>query len=412
MSRPQRYQVVGTGVDTIKVSAVGKLREEVIAVLDALQQQAIAQRDERRQSGEALVDSHWKLDGEPVQIRAHGGGKGQWRWTGECPSARFDFGLGKLNGIGCQVRLASPFLWRRGYRDAWDRTETFLRRLFQKDTWFQTSEIHLCADVAGLAVDQLQEKAFVTRSQVKRWHLDDALVMHLATRSPRIEGMPTVEVVRRYRERETLSFSLSAAHSVMVYNKPREIRFKSRDKAWFADIWRANGWNGHDPVTRVEARYGRAMLHELGEQKQEGEKVGWHGLETVAETFAWLDGMWAYTTQDWLRHTLPTSLSSERWRTSPWWQVVQGAVFEREQAEPLQRTKQRNFQEERMLAALLGYVESWSAWRIGEQKLSEDILLEDALADVLDRAGEHYAHKGTVFLEEVARKRKRLGFAG
>jgi len=204
--------------------------------------------------------------------------------------------------------------------------------------------------------------------------------------------------VRRYRERETLSFSISAAHSVTIYNKPREIKYKSRDKAWFGDIWRANGWNGADSVTRVEARYERPVLHEMG-------------LETISGTFAKVDNMWAYTTQDWLRHTQPTRKASDEWPTSPWWRVVQGAVFEREQAEPLQRQKQRNFQEERMLAALLGYVESWSAWRIGDEKLPEDILLEDALADVLDRAGDHYAHKGTAFLDEVARKRKRLGFA-
>jgi hypothetical protein len=44
---------------------------------------------------------------------------------------------------------------------------------------------------------------------VKRWHLDDALVMHLANRYSGGEAMPTVQLVRRYRERETILFLVS-----------------------------------------------------------------------------------------------------------------------------------------------------------------------------------------------------------
>jgi hypothetical protein len=101
----------------------------------------------------------------------------------KCPSATFELGPGHLNGISCQARLSSSFLWRHSYRKAWALVEAFLTPLFTKGTWFQTSEMHLCADMAGLRVESLRDADFVTRSQVVRWHQDDALLLDLHERA-------------------------------------------------------------------------------------------------------------------------------------------------------------------------------------------------------------------------------------
>ena len=222
-----------------------------------------------------------------------------------------------------------------------------------------------------------------------------------------------LDVVQRYREQETLNFSLAAPHACVVYNKPREIRLKSRDKVWFADLWRRNGWNGSDPVARIENRYERDVLHTMVHEKgctvEKCDQL--HGIETIDDLFAHLDTMWRYSTRDWLRHTVPTKdlKHRERWPTSPWWQVVQGATFEREDAEPLQREHVSAFHERRTLATILGHLETWAAWTAGNA-VSSSLDISTVLREVALRSDSHYEAKDSDFLASVLKKRHKIGY--
>jgi hypothetical protein len=209
-----------------------------------------------------------------------------------------------------------------------------------------------------------------------------------------------VDVRTRYREQETLMFWHTAPHSCAIYNKPREIRVRSRDKAWFADLWRRHGWDGEAPVTRVEMRYERQALHELG-------------CELMGSTLRRLGNLWGYSTREWLRHTVPDPSEQRRrscWPISPWWMVVQQAAFLRPCAAPAQRTRVRAFHEEQILATMLGYLESWSAWTACEEGVSEELDLSTALRAVARRADAHYLRRGSDFYQEVLRKRRQIGF--
>jgi hypothetical protein len=388
-------QAVGWGVDTLKVSAVGNLKADVVTLLSALQQEAIAQRDQRRHKGEVMLDTHWALDGQPLLLLPHGGGRGQWTYIMTCPAATFEMGPGHLNGICCQVRLSSAFLWQHGYRTAWALVRAFLAPLCEAGTWFQASEVHLCADIAGVHLDKLRDVQFVTRSQVARWHKEDALVLHIAEVG-KTKERPQLQLVKRYRQQETLTFSPRGDVEVQVYDKPREIRRKSPDKAWFGDIWARHGWNGADPVARVEVRLKRAALHELG-------------CETVEDTFNRLDSVWRYVTLHWICHTVPNRKQSCEWPESTFWRVVQAVTFEHEDAEPAERNKVRQFKEQQMLAAIMGYLESWAAWQGDDDSVPGDLALEDVFGQIGRRHKEHYQHKGTSFRDEVIRKRKAFG---
>src|SRR5262249_21701529 len=247
---------------------------------------------------------------------------------------------------------SSTFLWRFGYQQAWAKVERLLVSWADRAGMsFQVSELHLCADVAGLHMDALRVADFVHRGAVARWTQEDAGL--LLDRVPHQHSPGdsdqhcTIDVRTCYREQETLTLSQTAPHSAALYNKPREIRVKSRDKGWFADLWRRHGWDGHAPVTRVEMRYAREALHELG-------------CEQVEPAFDGLDALWAYSTQQWLRHTIlkPAVRRRSEWSDSPWWRVVQRASFERPEAAPAQRKRVRQLHEEQILATILGYIES------------------------------------------------------
>jgi hypothetical protein len=111
----------------------------------------------------------------------------------------------------------------------------------------------------------------------------------------------------------TLDFSKGAFHACCIYDKTAEIMVSRKD--WMHEVWRSNGGDGESRVTRVEFRYKPERLREMG----------------VEEAYAFLDQLpspWAYSTKQWLRHTLPsTDRNKARWPTSPLWEEVQQVTF-------------------------------------------------------------------------------------
>jgi hypothetical protein len=406
-----RYRVVASGIDKLIVNAQGNLRSDVIERLELLQAQAIAERDAKHGHArdKVAIDTGWKIAGQPLMMLPFGGGKGQWTWLVRCPAVTLELGINTLNDIACRATLSAPFLWQFGPRRAWSFVERVLARwIVRRDEEtglllppsFQVSELHLCADVAGMNAADLQVSAFVHRGTVARWYLDDAEVFEAVVAPAQdAESKPQIGVYTRYREQETLAFSLSAPHSATLYNKPREIRTKSPDKVWFGDIWRRNGWDGSASITRVEMRYERTALRELG-------------CDTVANTFQCCDALWAYSTQLWLRHTIPNPNERDRsrWPVSAWWQIVQGASFGKPNTAPAQRHKAHAFHEDRILAAVFGYLESWAAYRQGKEPVDPALDFSTIAHDLADCADDHYLRKETDFYAEVLKRRKRIGY--
>ncbi|MBA3824138.1 MAG: hypothetical protein H0X24_09615, partial [Ktedonobacterales bacterium] len=337
-------------------------------------------------------------DGQRLCIAPHGARKGQFQWHLDCPAAAIEVGLGAFNDITVHARLSSTFLHQHGYLAAWG----LVADLWESwgITTYQPSEVHLYADVAGMAMDTLRRRDFVTRARITRWHVEDAHIIHLAGEKRDAERQAAgVQVIHRYGQQETLEFGRKvSAHACSIYDKPKEIRQHSPDKVWFADIWRRNGWNERDPVTRVEMRYKRALLHEMG-------------IETMEDLWAMLRRMWAYSTQEWMRHTTPDGTpESQRWPLSRFWQVVQEATFLVGEVEPAARDKQRHFHEGRILSTIMGYLESWAAWHIGEDDAALGTLdIQRVLSDIGQRSAHHYEMKETNFRAAVRDKSVRIG---
>jgi hypothetical protein len=188
----------------------------------------------------------------------------------------------------------------------------------------QVSEVHLCADIAGWEPTLEDARAFITRGHKRKLRIvqpgdedEENAAGGEGTESGEVEALPfalaSCEINQDGRRCTGYEFSKGATHSCCLYDKTKEITRSRKD--WMKAVWLANGWDGQSRVIRVEFRYKRECLHELG----------------VEEPYAFLDqlpGLWAYSTFQWLRHTHPTGDTNRgRWPVSPFWQAIQSADF-------------------------------------------------------------------------------------
>ncbi len=76
------------------------------------------------------------------------------------------------------------------------------------------------------------------------------------------ETPPALQINLNGRRCGTLDFSKGAAHSCCIYDKTKEITVSRKD--WMQEVWRATAGTVKSRVTRVEFRYKRECLREMG----------------------------------------------------------------------------------------------------------------------------------------------------
>jgi hypothetical protein len=290
------YRIVGANIDTLYINVKGTLDEELAEELNALKLSS--------QFADEDVPTPWVFAGETLFIKAHGSGR-QWKWILHCPSLHLDIGEGKLNQIIGRARLSAVYLWESEIGDTLATLYDFLSGFYGERFLLQVSELHLCADITGWEPSLLDAHAFITRGHKRKLRLD---------RADDDNDVPTsLDINMDGRRCTGYDISKSAPHSCCIYDKTREIVTSRKD--WMEPVWESNGWDGASRVIRVEFRYERECLKELG-------------IEDPYVMLDQLPGLWAYSTQQWLRHTIPTHDKNRgRWATSPFWVTVQQADF-------------------------------------------------------------------------------------
>jgi hypothetical protein len=321
------YSIVNAWIDTLVLNGKGKLPEQADTQLHALQQQA-------KLAGENMEDDSmltpWHICGQPLYIRSFGGGHG-WRYKlfTHTQDVRCDVGTGRLNENVLKLRLGSLLLHSSSLYDLLDEIQRFAMSLLgiADPISLQVSEVDLCVDIAGWELTGEDAERFVSRGSLHETPEEEHVIL------------PMVD--RRGRRIKEFAFCRSAPHSCVIYDKTREVI--AHQKQWFYDIWQANGWDGQQTVTRVEFRYKRECLREMG-------------IESPEEMIEKLDAMWQYSCQNWLRHTTPVQDGNRwRWPPSEVWELVQGVVFTLQGANPLLRSKRVQLDIDRILAGFVGY---------------------------------------------------------
>ncbi len=297
--------LVGQNIDTFIGNARvnGDFPDVLAAQLEELKR--------RSQDTEEDLPTLWQFAGEVLYIKPHGAGR-QWRWILHGPSIHVDVGLGRLTHIVAKARLSSAFLWEHETGTALTLLYGFLAEFLQVPFTLQVSEVHLCADVAEWELSLEEVSSFITRSRSKGLRLFPIEAPLTEDEDP---FFPPSDVRLQFAGRRlaTLDFSKGAPHACCLYDKTAEIAVSRKE--WMHEVWTSNGWDGESRVTRVEFRYKRECLRETG----------------VEEAYAFLDqipSLWAYSTKQWLRHTIPNGDPNRaRWPISPIWQLMQRASF-------------------------------------------------------------------------------------
>jgi len=287
-------------------------------------------------------------------VEPHGAGK-QWRWLLTSRLLTLVVSRGRFNDVIAQVRFSSEFLWSQTWcGDALTKVHSFLMSIFGECIHLQVSEVHLCADVVGYDFSQCNyETDFVTRVR----------------KNEVFYGADSVSL--DCHRVSTLAFSKHRSSiSCSIYNKTLEIKQKSQ-KTWFYDLWRkgveglhGGTWDGESDVWRVEFRFKREFLHQVG-------------IEWAYDLLDEMQRLWEYAAghcaggedglpDGWLRYVLPSEDSNRsRWPVHPAWVVVQTAFTEDADNElgSLVRKRIREKNLERGIASTIGYVDAGGvAW--------------------------------------------------
>jgi hypothetical protein len=298
---------VGMNIDTfiLNVKSQSEFPSELAAQLDHLKQAS--------QDVEDDLPTPFNFAGETLFIKPHGSGR-QWRWILHSPSLHLDIGRGKRTAIIGKARLAAAFLWEHEIGAALSTLYGFVDSFYGVPFTLQVSEVHLCVDVAGWALSLNDTRAFIARSVNKGLRLEDGMDDQAPDEDLSDATTPLQMQMSMNRRRcSTFDFSKGGTHSCCIYDKTAEITVSRKD--WMQEVWATNGWDCTSRVTRVEFRYKRECLKQMG----------------VEEAYAFLDqipGLWAYSTKRWLRHTVPTpDPNRARWPLSEAWREVQKASF-------------------------------------------------------------------------------------
>lgn len=279
-------QVLRTGIDSLYVTFRGRLSESMSARLVKLKQMAQSSRDS--ESSLAQI----KLESTLFEVR--GNGRNPYAYVLVGTHFRIEVAkLGAKNLPLAYCRLSSELLTQVGASAALSLLSGVVRQLGEVESEANISRADLCADfttdwILGLVL----ESEFVTKAR--------SIDRHLV--SKRFSGF---------------SFAVKAPLSARLYDKTFEMECKRRPRPDLESLWANAGWDGTEPVWRLEFQLRREVLRELG-------------VKTSGELLDRLPGIWSYGTRDWLRHTLPSNSdkTQSRWPSSPWWQVLQDASWQ------------------------------------------------------------------------------------
>lgn len=367
-----RISRVASGVDTLIVSVTACIPDDFMTALRQVKELASF-------TGQPVATPLTFAD-EPLVILPHS--RKSWSVVLRNDAVDVQIGRGGVAGADALLRLSSWFLWSRPLDEAVDELHRFIFGTFGDLAVVKLSEVHMACDVAGVDIGSGDFLLGLVRR---------------ARKSSTVERPEQITTDGYMSRIETFAIGARAGRiSAAVYDKRAELR--KSGKQWLEDIWRANGWNGVDPVWRVEFRVRRKGIREFSQMQA--------GVGDVYQFLDAVDAMWSYLSQMWLRHVVPPEAITSRraWELaplSPFWSVV-SLPFGCEQVAPDARVRQRRFSAEAL--AVQGVGCTFAAM----SRLIDGGASAAMVADFfLDAVGVYLERRASTVADELARAKLR-----
>lgn len=287
--------VLRTGIDSLYLSYPGSLNPVMAAKLAKLKELA-----QSRFSCESEL-AQLPLGEQLMEVR----GNGRHPYAYVLDDGWFHIELAKLGAQRLPMaycRIASSLLTSMGYESAVAVLDHVVAQFGVTEGQPNVSRVDVCVDfVTDYSLDQLSESEFVSKAR--------SFSRHMVSRQ--FSGM---------------SFSAGSPTSARLYNKTLEIQSKQRPRPELELLWKSKGWNGAQDVWRLEFQLRRESLAAFD-------------LVPYAKMANSLYPLWHYCTQQWLRHTVPstTDKTQSRWPTTSFWQTLQSAVWDGDEDTRLSR---------------------------------------------------------------------------
>ena len=286
-------KVLRTAVDSLYLSYPGNITEETSIRLETLKGYAQSQLADRPDLAQF---SH---GGHIFQVKDRG--RHPFAYILHDPWFRIEVsGLAATSAPLAHCKLASEPLTFEGPVAVERELRGIVEALGNPEAEANVSRADLCVDfVTDTDVSQLAESDWVSRARNFSQH----------------------SVARQF---SGWSIGQGGALSCRLYNKLLEI--EKSGKTYLFDIWRDLGWDGFQPVWRLEFQFRRDALRELE-------------IKTFSQYMAKLSGLWRYATERWLRLTVPndTDTTQSRWPLHPMWKVLVQADWKVEMKQEVRR---------------------------------------------------------------------------
>lgn len=314
---PLNLKVVRAGVDSLYLSAKGKLYPNWVRRLVELKE--TAQSKDPVETAQAQV----KLGGHLFEVK--GRGTQHYAFILEDNCFRIELGKGESFRLA-YVQVRAEYLAHAGMEGVLSDLLVILNTVGKVNGELLVSRADLCIDfVPPCSMESWPVRAWLTRAR-------------------------DIEPHYRHHKLTGWSFGKRAAMSGRLYDKLREITEQSKAYYLF-DLWKPAGWVAGEEVWRLEAQYRRDVLDQLG-------------ISNPANLSDKLQGLWRYFTEDWLRLAIPNEgdHNLSRWPTHPFWCAVSAVPWGQGDQPRLKRfRKQRIPPDDKLFPPAMGYLASFMA---------------------------------------------------
>lgn len=275
--RPLRW-----GVDSLYLSYQGELFPEVKTRLKALKELAQAAEDHEK----ALAQ--YPMEGHVFEVKDKG--TSMFSFILEDGAFRINLSKDGKKVPMAYVKVSAAFLAHVGPVEAERRLYALLSQLGTLSGSAQVSRIDLFVDFSWPGSMEWSREAWITRAKGKNTYSEDDI----------FTGWVIGE---------------GGQISARLYNKT--IQAKKVGAEYVFDLWRECGWDGFDPVWRLEFEIKREVLAQMG-------------IASFSQTMSNLNGLWSYATTDWLKLAIPQDADKtrSRWPIHPLWGLLSSIDWE------------------------------------------------------------------------------------